>query len=200
MKLEMKSKVLVLIMLVSFSLTLSAQERFSLNGEKSKLIIKGTSTVHDWEMEANNLKSHMLINKESGGLVINQVSFVCPAEKILSDNSIMDSKTHNAIKAEKHPEITFKMKSIENLNTNGNVFTGEIAGLLSIAGTTKTVKIRFQGNILANAISVKGEVPLKLSDFNIEPPTAMLGALKTGNEIKVNYDFWFENKELVINK
>jgi len=30
-----------------------------------------------------------------------------------------------------------------------------------------------------------------MTDYNIEPPTAMMGALKTGDEVKINYSFQF---------
>ena len=39
---------------------------------------------------------------------------------------------------------------------------------------------------------VKGEVPLKMSDFGIDPPTAMMGTLKTGNEVVIKYNLEFE--------
>jgi hypothetical protein len=43
----------------------------------------------------------------------------------------------------------------------------------------------------SGVVNVKGIVPLKMTDFGVDPPTAMLGALKTGDDIKINYDFQF---------
>ena len=194
---SMKRKVCMLIFLLVIFFTvgsLNAQVKYNLNQEKSILQVKGTSTVHDWVMDASDLKSTVQVTSENGIIVqILGGSFSCPAEKILSDNSIMDKKTHNALKADNHPEIKFKINSVESINRTGNKISGVVKGVLSIAGISKNIQFQFSG-ISENdkSIQVKGVIPLKMSDFNISPPTAMLGALKTGNEIELNYNFYFE--------
>jgi len=42
-------------------------------------------------------------------------------------------------------------------------------------------------------LSFKGTLPLKLSDFNIEPPSAMFGQIVTGDEITLNFELSFPN-------
>jgi hypothetical protein len=39
---------------------------------------------------------------------------------------------------------------------------------------------------------LKGNVPLKMTDFKIKPPTAMLGAMKTGDAVTVKFDVSFK--------
>jgi polyisoprenoid-binding protein YceI len=172
---------------------LPAQEKYKLVQDKSTLIVKGTSTVHDWEMVAEKVDSEILIVfNDQNYFEFKDVSFTCQAEKILSDNSIMDGKTHKALKASKHPTISFKMSSLSNFKISGTSFSGEINGYVKVAGVTKPIKIRFIGNMInRDKIQVDGVVPLKMSDFDIEPPTAMLGALKTGNEVEIEYTFYF---------
>lgn len=193
MKHAINIKLAILLIGLLFGQVLSAQERYKLVQENSKLIVKGTSTVHDWEMETSELRSEILVSFKEGNLFeFENVSFNCPADKILSDNSIMDGKTHKALKASKHPTISFKMKSLTNFKINCSSFSGEIDGYAKIAGVTKQIKFSFQGKIInQHSIQVNGVVPLKMSDFDVDPPTAMLGALKTGNEVKVEYEFYF---------
>jgi polyisoprenoid-binding protein YceI len=187
-------KLIVLLVMFFSAFSLNAQVKYNLNKEKSTLQVKGTSTVHDWVMDAGDLKSNVQVTSEDGKIVqILGGSFSCPAEKILSDNSIMDKKTHNALKADDHPQIKFVMKSVESINRVGNNISGVVNGVLSIAGVSKSVKFQFTGNSEnEKSIHVKGIIPLKMSDFDISPPTAMLGALKTGNEIELNYNFYFD--------
>ena len=37
-------------------------------------------------------------------------------------------------------------------------------------------------------INIKGEKTLKMSDFDVKPPTALLGTLKTGNDITIKFN------------
>lgn len=193
MKNVIKNKVVILIVSLLIAQVLPAQEKYKLVQDKSTLKVKGTSTVHDWEMVAEKVNSELLVAfNGQNNFEFKDVSVACQAEKILSDNSIMDSKTHKALKASKHPTISFKMRSLSNFKINDSSFSGELTGYVKIAGVTKQLKFKFSGNIISkDKIQVNGVVPLKMSDFNIEPPTAMLGALKTGNEVEVEYTFYF---------
>ena len=73
--------------------------------------------------------------------------------------------------------------------------------MLTIAGKTKEVniasKLDFKNN---SSFMVTGEVPLKMSDFNIDPPTAMMGAMKTGDEVVIKYNFEFDKTSNEITK
>ena len=42
----------------------------------------------------------------------------------------------------------------------------------------------------ADALTIKaaGVVPIKMTDYGIKPPTAIFGRLKTGDEVKVNFE------------
>jgi hypothetical protein len=41
--------------------------------------------------------------------------------------------------------------------------------------------------ISGNRIQIKGSKKVKMTDFNISPPTAMLGTLKTGDEVTISF-------------
>lgn len=186
-------RVFILLGLFLVAFSTRAQVKYYLIQDKSTLQVEGTSTIHDWEMDAGGLKCDMLVTYNEKTLEINEVNFSCPAKMILSDNSIMDGKTHDAVKADKYPVITFKMKSIESFKETGSNFSGVITGIMNIAGVPNPVRFSFSGTFEEEmSIQVKGVVPLKMSDFKIDPPTAMFGALKTGNEIKLNYNFHFK--------
>lgn len=193
MKKVSKKRFVILIVSLLMAQGLTAQEKYKLVQDKSTLVVKGTSTVHDWEMVAEKVDSEVLLKfTDQTNFEFQDVSFTCSAEKILSDNSIMDSKTHDALKASKYPTISFKMRSLTNLKRNNASFSGELSGYVKIAGVTKQIKVRFTGKLINQSnIQVNGVVPLKMSDFDIEPPTAMLGALKTGNEVEIEYTFYF---------
>lgn len=189
----MKIKLILLNALIVLAFTVNAQQKYKLAESTSKLIVEGTSSVHDWAMNSTGFSSTVLFEIENGILVkINEVNFSCPSKKIVSDNSIMNNKTQKALKSDTYPNIIFKFISIKSLTNQKNDFSGEITGTLSIAGKSKQVVLSFSGKVDPNGIIyVKGIVPIKMTDYNIEPPTAMMGALKTGDEVKINYSFQF---------
>jgi hypothetical protein len=59
---------------------------------------------------------------------------------------------------------------------------------LTIAGTERLVSLTVQGQQRANgAYQATGSLPLLMSDFGIDPPTAMLGLIKAHDEITVRF-------------
>lgn len=61
-------------------------------------------------------------------------------------------------------------------------------GNLNVAGTTKSIDLVVKGELLPNgAILFEGMKALKMTDFNVKPPTALLGVLKTGNEVFISF-------------
>ncbi len=192
---RMQKKIWSFIVLVTMSCLVSmGQQEYALNSANSKLTIKGTSSLHDWTMEAHDPACTSFFETENSVLKkVNQVAFSCRVEKILSgESSIMDSKAKEALKVKSFPVITFKFASLNDIKSlAGNHFEGKITGTLSMAGKAKSVTIPFSGNMVGNKVLIKGNVPIKMSDFGITPPTAMLGALKTGDNLVLDYSFEF---------
>ncbi|MGM0407026.1 MAG: YceI family protein [Bacteroidota bacterium] len=189
-------RIFLLILITSSVLSAIAQSKYYLDNSKSSLIIEGTSSVHDWEMEANDLKSDMMVRFNGQKIEeITDASFSSPADQVLSDNSIMNSKTHKALKADDYSIISFNLRSVSGLNVNGSNISGQAIGVVKIAGVSKTIRVSFNGKVNGDrSISIQGTVPLKMTDFKIDPPTAMLGALKTGDNVKINYNFLYKNR------
>jgi len=74
-------------------LSITAQEKYQLVTSSSSLTIEGTSNVHDWTMDAQEITCYLLIDKKNNTVQnIEQIGFSCPIEKIISDNIIMDKK------------------------------------------------------------------------------------------------------------
>ncbi|WP_194831023.1 YceI family protein [Prolixibacter sp. SD074] len=169
-----------------------AQESFHLVADKSSAEVDGTSTLHDWNMKTTDLKCAAVM--EMDGTVVNNienVAFSCPAKSLKShESSMMDKKAYKAIKSDKHPEILFTSDKVENLESNGNEFSGDLVGKLQLVGVTKTIKIPFKGKVTdASHAVVNGSFKLKMSEYGIEQVTAMLGAIKTGDDLTIKYNF-----------
>ena len=184
------SVIFLSIHLLSFS-----QSQFNLYDSASKLVVSGTSTVHDWEIDVEHFKCDATMSlNEKQAISISGINFSCPVENIKSHNRIMDNKTFDALKGDKFPEIKFSSSELLSIPTS--VADAKIKGKLTIAGKTNDATLQFKAvSENQNRINVKGETHLKLSDYNIDPPTAMMGALKTGDEITITYNVVLQKTE-----
>ena len=200
----MKNNIRKISIYLSLFLIISAetmsQTSYKLNQENSKMTILGTSSLHDWQMDVKDIDCSMALITEGENIRgIQDTWFSCITTSIMSDYNIMDKKTYEALKAEEFSNIFFKMISGKIISMTGNEFSGTATGYLSVAGQTKEIKVPFHGNILEKGqVNVEGKVDLKMSEFKIDPPTAILGTLKTGDEISIVYSLELEKS--MINK
>jgi hypothetical protein len=192
---SLQSEILVLLFLI-ISPNSFSQVSYSIIPEISTMTIMGTSSIHDWEMEVTEMEcTASLIIDNDHIMSIGETRFSCETTSIVSDYKLMDKKTYEALKAEKYSTIMFRMTSNEEISPSSSDFHGQVKGYLSVAGKTKEIDVPFQGRLLANGkIELKGEVTLKMSEFDIDPPTALLGTLKTDNEVMIAYSLQMERE------
>lgn len=188
-------KILLVFVLTGFSL-LSEGQTFELSKTGTSVAIKGTSSLHDWEMDLKAFNSGFRLERD-GMLIkgLENVTFSCKATDIKSEYSLMDKKTYDALKADDFPEIKFSGISGTGLVADGKKITGDLKGKLNVAGETQDVIIPFDGTFTdSKTVNIIASTDLTMSSFNITPPTAFLGALKTGDKISVLFYLQFVQK------
>jgi polyisoprenoid-binding protein YceI len=105
-----------------------------------------------------------------------------------SEGSIMDGKIRDALKAEQFPKITFQLTSPIKVQPTSGETSATITGKLTIGGTTLPVTMMVNTTILPSGeIQIKGAQKIRMTSFKLAPPTAMFGALKTGDDVVVTY-------------
>jgi len=152
----------------------------------------GTSNVHNWETYAENITGTFEIDRSGKKVkVIKAAKVTIPVTSIGSGKRLMDSKTYDALKADKYPFITFVLKNVISIDNVSDAQKITAAGTLSIAGVTKNVTLNAMAVELSDGrIRLEGTKEIVLSDFGIEPPTAMFGALKTGGKVSVQFTIY----------
>ena len=174
------------LILYSFSLIAStavAQEAYTV--KDFKMSVAGTSTLHDWESEITQVNASAALDLDGAQLAgISKLKVTIPAKGIVSTKGrIMDNKTYDALKSAQHPKITFTLTKATLSNSKV-----QATGQLTIAGTTKTVSLSADSKAgKAGAITFAGRYSLKMTDYNMAPPTAMMGTIKTGDEVTIKY-------------
>jgi polyisoprenoid-binding protein YceI len=151
--------------------------------------IEGTSSLHDWDMKVEKFNCDLSLIIGNPSITIENVNFTGVSSTISSHNSIMDSKTRSALKADKYPEIKFTMTSPLKIVAQGNSFSGSATGELNIAGKARTVNLPFSGKKISdNTINISGAKKIDMTEYGINPPTAIFGTLKTGKDVIVSFE------------
>jgi polyisoprenoid-binding protein YceI len=172
-----------MILLISGSLT---GQVLKIVPGSSVITINGTSNLHDWKSKAEQINGELVL---SGNDQVKSFKLDIPVKSIKSGEKIMDSKTYETFDANKHPNIAFRLTDITNLQISGDNVNVVFNGNLTMAGTTRKVAIKANGkNTKQGTYIFNGNVPLKMTDFQMKPPTALLGALKVGDGIKLEFD------------
>lgn len=182
---------LISILASLFAITATAQNVYTLNEKNSKLSVLGTSSLHDWEMEAIGFTAETGLKLDGNAVSeIQYIKFSAPVSGLNSGNNTMDNKAHDALREKKFPQIKFTLKGDGSPALFGK--SVKLTGMLTIAGKTKEFNVPVDFTISSDRkFTASGKAHLKMSDFGIEPPTAFFGTLKTGNEVEMKFNFEF---------
>jgi len=99
-------------------------------------------------------------------------------------------------------ELTVSNNKATVLNVNVPVksISVTIGGTLAMAGTSKTVTLEANGKeVKPGTYTFEGSLPIKMSDYNMKAPTAMLGVMKVGDQVTVKYNVTFEGPVVQFN-
>lgn len=167
---------------------LMAQTAYELKSHS--IVVSGTSNLHDWTADVLKAKGVFRVRVEGNKITdIQGVELKVDAQSFNSSKgSIMNSKINDAIKSKKYPEINFKAIKLNSITNKGGETQISSSGILTIAGNSQNVTINAVGKILSNGeIELTGTQKVKMTDYKVEPPTAMFGALTTGDEVTISF-------------
>jgi hypothetical protein len=187
-----------LINLLLFTVSFS-QVAFKVD-EGSVMTITGTSTIHDWTSKVNEIKGEYILKEDiknnklpKSGSILDRVKMIIPVLSIESPRgSTMDNKTYNALKSEEHPDLIFEVKSdnIERIIDKAEeTFFIKVTGDLTLAGHTKEIIVGIEGQKLSSGqLKFRGTYPIDMVEYNIDPPSAMFGQIKTGKDVTIDFE------------
>jgi polyisoprenoid-binding protein YceI len=185
----MKRIVLTAIALIVFLAGVAAADRFT-PATGSFVRIEGTSTLHDWKMEGTTINGSVAappIEQWTKAAPDSEVSVAIPVTSLKSEHARMDKLMADALKAGANPMIRYELANAV-LSQSGATFLLDTRGKLTIAGVTREVGMQITGTRNSGGTyHLTGQLPIRMSDYGIKPPTAMMGTIRTGNDVKVTF-------------
>jgi len=172
---------------------------------QSKLWIEGTSNLHGWSCKATTLDAAVELDPAAAAQMavappkaLKKVHVKVPVKSIKCGHGGMDDNVYKALKADESPDISYILATFEA--APGEVkdsFMLHTVGTLTIAGKENSVRMDVVATRLPDGtVKATGMVPIKMTDFGIKPPTAIFGRLKTGDEVKVNFELSVGGREI----
>ncbi len=155
--------------------------------QESRIWIDGTSNVHDWTCETAALEGFVETD-ESWDSVTAEFSVLISGFEC--KNGKMDKKLQDALKAEDHPVTSFALDSTMVTHSSTSAEIQLIArGRLTVAGVTKTIMLTVSATPLPDGgHRLTGELPILMKDYDVKPPRALMGLIKTGKRVSVRFE------------
>jgi YceI-like protein len=200
---------LALLLLAGLSVQAADQTTKYYARSGSKMRLEGTSTIHDWQVEGTLIGGYLEVGanfpSEPGQaatpgkveahaepfIMVRSLKSVEKDGKPYSDG--MDKVMYEHLKAQDSPKIAFHLTDLtlkESAKTKDAPYVFEAKGQLSVAGVTNDVTMPVTILPLGDKkLKVSGKTSLKMTDFKVEPPNPFGLGIKTGDEIKIMFDW-----------
>lgn len=162
----------------------------------SRLFLKGTTNVNKFTCDCEDQFVFQELEVEVGDAAsrFQNARLGMTTRKFNCKNGKMDRDLQKALKAEEHPKILIELLEArhkpEHLNNpEAGWFDVEAKVNLTITNVTKVKRIKAQARrISENQFALKGSEAVQMTEFGIDPPTAMFGLIKVDDLITFHFD------------
>jgi hypothetical protein len=172
----------------------------------TKLVLAGSSNVHDWSCNSAAFVATVEVDTAFArpftdvARPINKVAVTIPIKTLKCGHKKMDNNMYEALNAEKFPEIRYTLTSytVDLTTVTADAFVANTVGDLTVSGKTITVEIPVKTERqLGGTVRGTGAVNLKMTDFGIKPPVALLGTLRTRDKISISFNVLMDRSVVV---
>jgi len=170
-------------------------------GNKAK--IEGTSTIHDWTMDSTVVGGFIEADPKFPASALTdpkaaqpKVEVFMPVRQFKSYLSKMDDTMQETMNEPKFKRIEYKLIALKPKSAAGATGPLEFdsTGIITVSGVAKTNNFPVTIEKKENKITIKGSTGLKMTDFGLKPPSPALLPIKTGDEVKVSFEWTVQAK------
>ena len=149
--------------------------------------VSGTSTVRGWTCSVSGVA---VVTPGSGSSKpapgfssgVQTVTMTVPVKTFKCPNDEMTQHLMEAMKPEKFPVIVYRLEKYEV----GNRQT-QTTGTLTIMEKTQPISLPIALTASPQGVQIEGNTRIDMTTFGVEPPVVMLGLLKVGPQIRIEF-------------
>ncbi|MEP6991147.1 MAG: YceI family protein [bacterium] len=193
MRQSLRAALLVIPMCLPLAGWTQGPELLSLQSQ-SKLWVEGGSTIRAWTCKADDINATVEASGTNsvallitGDKTVRTVNVTIPSEKLECGNGTMNDHMKKALKVKEFPTIAFTLATYDLTHSAAGV-SGTLIGTLSLGGVKKSVAIAATGTEENGALRVLGSYDLKMTDYDLTPPSLMFGRIKVRENVTVKFD------------
>lgn len=180
--------------------SVQAQTTYKLTpGNEVTIKVLGTSNVHDWVLTSTAMESLGDFKIDDNQLrSLNSLTFSLLAKSLKSEHESMDNRTYKTMKADQFPKISYKLTSAAVSAVAKSKYSIKTTGDLTIAGVTQSISMTVTAVLNTdNTVTCSGAQNIRLTDYKIDPPSFMLGAMKVKNDLTIQFNLIYKTNQLL---
>ena len=168
--------------------------------QDSRLFLEGTTNVNTFVCKCACVQSfprlqfEMEVKEEGQKAVFDEAGLNIRTTDLDCGNRNMNKDLHETLKARQYPSISIVIQ--EAGLKSGAVLAGghewtyiTAKAQLTVAGVERSVRLKIKAQQTGpGTYRFLSQYTIKMTDFNIEPPTAMLGLIKVNDRIEIHFD------------
>jgi polyisoprenoid-binding protein YceI len=198
MRHSLRSAIIALPLLLPLGGWTSGSELLSLQPQ-SRLWVEGGSTIRAWTCKAADVSASVeasgtnaVAQLFAGEKVVKTVDVTLSSEKLDCGGGTMNDHMKKALKVGDFPTIAFRLATYD-LKHGADGISGTLIGTLTLGGVKKSISIPATGTTENGALHVIGSYELKMTDYDLTPPSLMFGRIKVRDDVTVKFDLMLKS-------
>ncbi len=173
--------------------------RFDLE-KGTSIWIEGTSTISRFKCGSAHVQGYGFLYDEQDQSTgpVTEAEIIAPVKLFNCNLAAMTADFWDALKADQFPVIEYWIEdvSVDPVSTTmRGAYTVRSSGRMTIAGVKKSIDMEFVGRQIGpEQFKLEGKKEMFMSDFDIEPPTALFGLVRAQNKIAVHFNLTITTK------
>lgn len=135
--------------------------------------VKGSTSVGKYDCDYSMTAKDTLFLNRKNGLI-----YKVPVKEFGCGNFLLNRDFRKTLREKEYPWVIIRVSDVRKSGTN---YKYDLQ--LDLAGKRKTLQ---NLNLMTVKEGLKGEIELRFSDFNLDPPSKLGGAIKVKEEINLS--------------
>jgi hypothetical protein len=188
---------------------------------RSTLVLNGSSNVAPWRCTGKMMSGEAMVaaplakvnevidriedgnigpwmsNPAAGKFPTPSFAFSIPIDTLrCTGGKPMERDLTQTLKAARFPSIDFQLDGVRagiEHDLDEHLYRTSIGGHLALAGVTRELTVPVSAERLSRtSFRLRAELPVRMTDFAIAPPTALFGMIKAKDALVVRFDLVLE--------
>jgi hypothetical protein len=166
--------------------------------EQSRLSLNGTTNINKFScacgQKFQRQEFYAAASANRSNIAFSHTVLHLRTTSLDCGNKLMNRDMYETLQANTHPNISIELKKAVfpagvTIDDCSEWVELDAETVITIAGVAKKVPLKVKARSLAaGRFQFRSAQVLKMTDFGIQPPTAMMGAVKVRDEIQIHFD------------